>query len=222
MELGEGELAKKHLVAGLMVTGALGLAAFPAQAQSVVTLQSEPLFEENAEVAAAPNCLREPEHPDCVETGGQSGRTFSLNDVVNLGIIDRSELEADAGGEEIALEEQVEPLPSIDLQILFDYASDDLRADQLPPLAALSRDLRDIDFSRARLVLMGHTDGIGSAAYNRDLSLRRAESVAAYLSAQAGIPRSRIRVTGMGFDYLLLPDDPAHPANRRVQVLLVE
>ncbi len=215
------KMARGFSALSIALSAFLTLAGHAGYAQSIVTLDSVPLFEDDAD-ASPPNCLREPDHPECKETGGQSGRTFSLNDVVNLGIIDRSEIQEDAGGEEVSTADLVEPLPSIDLQILFDYASDDLRADQLPSLAALSRDLREIDFNRARLVLMGHTDGVGSASYNRALSQRRAESVAAYLSAQAGIPRSRIRVSGMGFDFLLLPDDPAHPANRRVQVLLVE
>lgn len=193
----------------------------PVQAQSIVTLDSEPLYDEPEEEAASgPNCLRTPDHADCTESAA-SGRSFSLDDVVNLGIIDRSEVEADAG-EDVAVETRVEPLPSIDLEILFDYASDELRPDQMRPLLALAEDLEDIDFGRARLVLMGHTDGIGSAAYNRELSLRRANSVAAFLGRTANIPMSRIRTSGMGFDYLLHPDDPAHPANRRVQVLLVE
>jgi outer membrane protein OmpA-like peptidoglycan-associated protein len=215
--------------AGFAAIGYLGLVgvtvqAQSTQAQSTMVLQSEPLFEDAPAPAAAPNCLRTPDHPNCAGSGGQSGRTFSLSDVVNLGIIDRSELEADAAaaGEDVAIAASVDPLPSIDLEILFDYASDDLRADQLPPLVALSRDLQEIDFGRARLVLMGHTDGVGSAAYNRQLSQRRAESVAEFLSASAGIPRSRISVSGQGFDFLLYPNDPAHPGNRRVQVLLVE
>jgi outer membrane protein OmpA-like peptidoglycan-associated protein len=212
----------KHAMAVPLALLALGPGAAPAVAQSVITLESQPLFDDAAEASGSTNCLRNPDHPDCAETGGQSGRSFSLNDVVNLGIIDRSEIDADAESGTVSAETLVEPLPSIDLQILFDYASDDLRPDQLPTLAALSRDLREIDFSRARLVLLGHTDGVGSAAYNRDLSQRRAQSVASYLSATAGIPSSRIRVFGMGFDFLLLPDDPAHPSNRRVQILLVE
>ena len=78
------------------------------------------------------------------------------------------------------------------------------------------------DFTRAQLVLMGHTDGVGSAAYNRELSHRRAQSVARFLSEAADIPIYRIKTSGMGFDYLKTPYDPKSAVNRRVQVLLVE
>lgn len=120
------------------------------------------------------------------------------------------------------IEAAVDPLPSIDIEIVFDYASADLRDDQLPFLLSLANDMRGIDFSRARLVVMGHTDGVGSYAYNQQLSQQRAASVANFLSRSAGVPASRIRASGMAFDYLLHPDNPEHPGNRRVQVLLVE
>lgn len=210
---------------GLTLSGA---AAF---AQSVITLDSFDL-DDNGPTAAAPapapageaqSCLVNPSQPTCGAGAGSSSRSFSLSDVVNLGIIDRSEVEvATPEGTVVRVEDRVEPLPSIDLEILFDYDSAALRPDQMAPLIALAGDLRSIDFDRAQLVLMGHTDGVGSADYNRALSYRRAASVAAFLSNAADIPLHRIRSSGMGFDYLRFPHDPAHPGNRRVQILLVE
>lgn len=210
---------------GLTLSGA---AAF---AQSVITLDSFDL-DDNGPTAAAPapapageaqSCLVNPSQPSCGAGAGSSSRSFSLSDVVNLGIIDRSEVEvATPEGTVVRVEDRVEPLPSIDLEILFDYDSAALRPDQMAPLIALAGDLRSIDFDRAQLVLMGHTDGVGSAEYNRALSYRRAASVAAFLSDAADIPLHRIRSSGMGFDYLRFPQDPAHPGNRRVQILLVE
>src|SRR6056297_1416477 len=213
----------------LMATGIVvwGAGAF---AQSVVTLDSFNLDDAPAAAvepapapAAAPqSCLLNPDQPSCGAGTGGSSRTFSLSDVVNLGIIERSEVEVeDAQGTVVRVEDRVDPLPSIDLEILFDYDSADLRSDQMAPLVALARDLQGIDFNRAQLVLMGHTDGVGSAAYNRALSYRRAASVASFLSGAANIPLYRIRSSGMGFDYLRFPQDPAHPGNRRVQILLV-
>jgi outer membrane protein OmpA-like peptidoglycan-associated protein len=197
-------------------------------AQSTVTLESFDLDETPREAFEAPNtrpagnCLLNPDADGC-GTIDRSTRTFSLNDVVNLGIIERDEVERkDVNGRVVTVEERVEPLPSIDLEILFDYNSANLRPDQMAPLIALSRDLAEIDFTRAQLVLMGHTDGVGSAAYNRELSHRRAQSVAAFLAQAADIPIYRIKASGMGFDYLKYPSDPRNAANRRVQVLLVE
>lgn len=47
------------------------------------------------------------------------------------------------------------------------------------------------------LVVVGHTDRLGSAAYNQSLSLRRAESVRNYL-VERGVPSSAIRAEGRG------------------------
>lgn len=209
------------------MTGAFICLSSPGWGQSVVTLDSFDLDEDtHAEAARVSqgeqSCLVNPEQPHC---GGaeQSSRTFSLSDVVNLGIVDRQEVEvADETGEVIPIEDRVEPLPSIDLEILFDYNSAELRPDQMAPLVAVARDLQEVNFDRAQLVLMGHTDATGSAAYNQDLSLRRAQTVAAFLSSAAGIPAYRIRTSGMGFSYLRYPNAPDHPGNRRVQIMLVE
>jgi outer membrane protein OmpA-like peptidoglycan-associated protein len=202
--------------------------AVPAFAQSTITLDSfdlrrpPPVAAQPAPVAAETglaSCLFAAE--GCSEAQG-AGRPFSLDDVVNLGIVDRREVAVPESGDASAAARMAAPLPSIDLEVLFEYASDQLRADQIAGLYALAQELRGVDFSGRRLVLMGHTDAAGSAALNRDLSLRRAITVAEFLAREAGIPRDRIRTAGMGFDYLKYPQDPLNGANRRVQILLVE
>lgn len=209
----------------------LVLTAGMASAQSTITLDSFDLTEspQKVEQKQAPvplqkseNCLFKPNAEGC-DRVKSSSQSFSLSDVVNLGIVERSEVEAaDASGNVVKVEDRVEPLPSIDLEILFEYNSASIQPNQVPSLIALSRDLSEIDFTRAQLVLMGHTDGVGSTAYNRELSHRRAQSVARFLSEAADIPIYRIKTSGMGFDYLKTPFDPANAINRRVQVLLVE
>ena len=202
-----------------------------ASAQSTITLDSFNLNEPSEEITQEPkpateqrtdNCLLDPEAAGCGRVDSSS-QSFSLSDVVNLGIVERSEVEhADEEGNVVRVEDRVEPLPSIDLEILFDYNSAELRPDQMAPLVSLSRDLSEIDFSRAQLVLMGHTDGVGSAVYNKELSHRRAQSVATFLSEAANIPLYQIKTSGMGFDYLKTPTNPESAVNRRVQILLVE
>jgi len=213
--------------AGPIVAASLA-AALPALAQSTITLDSFDL-RRPAAVSAVPaaepppsgvaSCLFAAE--GCNE-GEASGRSFSLDDVVNLGIVNRREVAVPETADPVAAARMAAPLPSIDLEVLFEYASDQLRAEQIGDLYALAQELRGVDFSGRRLVLMGHTDAAGSAALNRDLSLRRATSVAEFLAREAGIPRDRIRTAGMGFDYLKYPQDPLNGANRRVQILLVE
>jgi iron complex outermembrane receptor protein len=71
-----------------------------------------------------------------------------------------------------------------------------------------------------KLEVTGHTDTVGSDAYNMRLSRRRAESVAAQLEKD-GIPSSEIEIIAKGKRDLLVPtaDGVKEPQNRRVQIV---
>jgi iron complex outermembrane receptor protein len=71
-----------------------------------------------------------------------------------------------------------------------------------------------------RLTVTGHTDTVGSDAYNMRLSRRRAESVASQLEKD-GIPSSEIEIVAKGKRDLLVPtaDGVREPQNRRVQIV---
>ena len=71
-----------------------------------------------------------------------------------------------------------------------------------------------------QLTVTGHTDTVGSDAYNMRLSRRRAESVAAQLEKD-GIPSSEISIVAKGKRDLLVPtaDGVKEPQNRRVQIV---
>jgi iron complex outermembrane receptor protein len=71
-----------------------------------------------------------------------------------------------------------------------------------------------------KLEVTGHTDTVGSDAYNMRLSRRRAESVAAELEKR-GIPSSEIEIIAKGKRDLLVPtaDGVKEPQNRRVQIV---
>jgi len=71
------------------------------------------------------------------------------------------------------------------------------------------------------VVLNGHTDTVGSAHYNLELSQHRAESVKQALIAK-GIPAKLIRTFGFGKTDLAVatPDNTPEPRNRRVEIYL--
>jgi OmpA family len=73
----------------------------------------------------------------------------------------------------------------------------------------------------ARITVTGHTDTSGSAAYNLELSQRRAEAVASELVRQ-GVPASEIATIGRGEEDLLVPtaDGVREPRNRRVEIVI--
>jgi len=71
----------------------------------------------------------------------------------------------------------------------------------------------------AHVVVIGHTDRVGSRRRNDALSLKRAQWVRARLIA-AGIPKDRIEAVGRGEREPLIPtaDGVAEPENRRVEI----
>jgi len=78
-----------------------------------------------------------------------------------------------------------------------------------------------LEFDRTVLIVDGHTDSTGSAAYNQSLSERRADTVAQYLVAQ-GVAPVRIAAYGYGQNYPVATNETAagRAQNRRVELTL--
>jgi outer membrane protein OmpA-like peptidoglycan-associated protein len=74
---------------------------------------------------------------------------------------------------------------------------------------------------RYDLEVVGHTSRIGGHDYNLALSRRRAEAVARVL-VESGIPASRIRTRGAGYDQPVASDrtEQGQARNRRVEILI--
>ncbi len=75
--------------------------------------------------------------------------------------------------------------------------------------------------STTKLTVTGHTDTVGSDAYNLRLSMRRAVSVEKELVVD-GVPEGEIAIFAKGKRDLLVPtaDGVKEPQNRRVQIVL--
>lgn len=73
------------------------------------------------------------------------------------------------------------------------------------------------------LKIDGHTDGIGSLAYNMDLSLKRAVSAATYLISHEGIDPAKIFIKGLGKSAAISDNETAEGRrkNRRTEILLL-
>ncbi len=71
-------------------------------------------------------------------------------------------------------------------------------------------------FPEVRFKVFGHTDAVGSAAYNKRLGLRRARAVVNYLISQGGISRSRLQaVVSYGETQPVVVTQGREPRNRR-------
>ena len=116
----------------------------------------------------------------------------------------------------------VKDKPKIDLEINFDYNSDRISARSLPAVQALGRALSNPDLKGSTFIVAGHTDAVGSDAYNQDLSERRADSIKRYLVDKSGVPASDLVTVGYGKTKLKDPANPTAEVNRRVQVVNTE
>jgi len=103
--------------------------------------------------------------------------------------------------------------------ILFPVDSATLRPDLQSDLRALATNLQN--YPATTVEIIGHTDNTGSAAYNQDLSARRANSVASILIG-SGVSPSRIRAFGRGEDQPVATNLTAEgrQLNRRVEIII--
>jgi outer membrane protein OmpA-like peptidoglycan-associated protein len=106
---------------------------------------------------------------------------------------------------------------SVNLNIPFEYNSSALKPQASEQLKQLELALASPDLGSNRFVVAGHTDAKGNAAYNKQLSLRRAETVKHFL-VEKGIDPKRLDTIGYGSEKLLSPDHPDDPGNRRVEI----
>lgn len=103
--------------------------------------------------------------------------------------------------------------------LLFAVDSAALRPDLQSDLGSVAQSL--IRYPNSRIEVIGHTDNTGSAAYNYDLSQRRANAVAAVLN-QNGVPYGRITTVGRGFDQPIASNatPQGRAQNRRVEIII--
>ena len=103
--------------------------------------------------------------------------------------------------------------------LLFDFDSDVLRPTARGNLQKLANSLDK--YPNTDLLIAGHTDALGSGAYNQGLSERRARSAANYLISQ-GVSGARIVTRGLGETEPVASNETeaGRQANRRVEVAI--
>jgi OOP family OmpA-OmpF porin len=104
--------------------------------------------------------------------------------------------------------------------VLFDFDKAVLKAEGKSKLDDLANKIRGINLEV--VIAIGHTDSIGSGAYNQKLSVRRAESVKAYLVSK-GVEPNRIYTEGKGEKQPVASNKTkdGRQKNRRVEIEVI-
>jgi outer membrane protein OmpA-like peptidoglycan-associated protein len=130
-----------------------------------------------------------------------------------------AELRGQVGGNVQIINEGSQLRVVMPQDILFAVDSAVLQPTLVNDLRAVAQSLQKYPNSTVQVI--GHTDNTGAAAYNQDLSQRRAGSVAAVLR-DYGVPGGRIVAIGRGEDQPvasnLTPEGQAQ--NRRVEIII--
>lgn len=104
-------------------------------------------------------------------------------------------------------------------QLLFDFGKTDLKESNKTDLQKFAETLNQ--YPDTDLLIVGHTDNVGSDGFNNDLSDRRANSVSSYLKS-LGIQNARIKTEGKGESQPAATNDTedGRTQNRRVEIAI--
>ena len=102
-------------------------------------------------------------------------------------------------------------------QLLFDFGKADLKASNKADLQKFADILQE--YPDTELLIIGHTDNVGSNAFNKTLSKKRAAAVSDYL-ASAGVNNNRLKAEGKGENEPAISNDTEEnrSQNRRVEI----
>jgi len=104
--------------------------------------------------------------------------------------------------------------------ITFAFDSSNLQPQFYPVLDNVASTLNQ--YNQTVIEVAGHTDNVGSDAYNQQLSVQRANAVAGYLGSK-GILQQRMMVVGAGESRPIASNDTdaGRAQNRRVEITIV-
>jgi len=103
--------------------------------------------------------------------------------------------------------------------IYFDFNQAELKAESAPTLTEMAALLKAEP--HLKVLVVGHTDNVGTFEFNQDLSTRRAKAVAAELTAKYGIAADRLTPLGASFMAPVSTNstEEGRKLNRRVELV---
>jgi OOP family OmpA-OmpF porin len=107
------------------------------------------------------------------------------------------------------------------LNVFFEFNSATVLKQYYADMDKLGQVLTQPQYSTYRARIEGHTDNVGSDAYNQRLSERRAESIKSYLVQHFAIAPERLMAKGYGKARARATNDTqeGRDQNRRVEVV---
>jgi outer membrane protein OmpA-like peptidoglycan-associated protein len=110
--------------------------------------------------------------------------------------------------------------PTIDLhEIYFEFNSAAITADAKPQLRELGAALNDPRLKGSTISIAGHTDAVGSDAFNQILSERRAATIKWYLVDNFNLTPATLHTVGYGKQRPKNKAEVFAPENRRVEIV---
>lgn len=104
-------------------------------------------------------------------------------------------------------------------QLLFDFGKTDLKSSNKKDLRKFAETL--VQYPETNLLVVGHTDDVGSEVFNQDLSEKRADAVAQQLISE-GVKIDRMKIQGWGETQpaVLNDTEAGRTQNRRVEIAI--
>jgi outer membrane protein OmpA-like peptidoglycan-associated protein len=144
------------------------------------------------------------------------GRTVAIVDIIEAKDRENRMVTVDAG----EMAKAIDTTGRVALYgIFFDFNSADVKPESDPTLEQIAALLKKN--TGLKLLVVGHTDNVGSFQFNMDLSQRRAAAVVAVLATRYAIGKDRLTPVGVSFASPMAPNksEEGRAKNRRVELV---
>lgn len=145
-----------------------------------------------------------------------NGRTAVVVDIIEAKDREKRMVTVDAG----AMAKSIDSTGRVALYgIYFDFNKADLKPESDATLQEIAALLKQN--AALKLLVVGHTDNVGTFPFNMDLSQRRAASVVAALTTRFSIAKDRLTPVGVSFASPVAPNktEDGRAKNRRVELV---
>ena len=114
---------------------------------------------------------------------------------------------------------EFDKLAQFTVEINFDFNSAAIKPESYRDVGAIADALHNPILLGYGILVIGHTDAVGTRTYNLGLSQRRAEAIRNALIDPFGVNPAVLEAVGLGEEQLQDPKHPKAAVNRRVQLV---